>query len=109
DVGVLVRHHRLRRVAAAHLAPADHERDVGAHPGHLREARLELGALGTAGCVGLYGLVDGRGHAANAAEGEIAGHEKRPLLERTDRRLRPRTIAKPPVAVNAALTSKILI
>ena len=74
DVAVVVRHHRLRGLAAADVLSADDQRDLDTLRGHLLQPGLELGPLGRPGGVALDRLVDGRGHPPCSVEAEVAGH-----------------------------------
>src|SRR3712207_8860040 len=53
----LFRSDRLREFAGPHLLAADDERDLDALPGHLLQARLELGPLLASGRVRFHRFV----------------------------------------------------
>ncbi len=70
---VVVRHHDLATGARLDFFAADEQRNLDDFARHLRETRLDRGALGRAGCVGLDRVVDRRWHAAVPVEGGKSG------------------------------------
>ena len=72
DVLAVVRHHRLERRLRLDPLAADHERDRRSLARQLRQAPVQLGALGRARRVRLDRLVDGGRHAEDRGSAHAA-------------------------------------
>jgi hypothetical protein len=64
-VGVVVRHHRLPELAGAHVAAADHQRNLDPLAGHRRQPGLDRGAFRRARRITANRFVDRRQNFAN--------------------------------------------